>query len=201
MTTDGGGWTLVYKYVAGPYAAGLRPRAADAWTGAPYNELEASVLTRAAGTADYASSLVQATSTGPNGWSQFDEARLEVIDNGGVAVYATFDAVESTSLDWFSPARYLHTRSTWQDIHTRSWTGVNSNDLNGVYFSIDTTTRHWYINNNWGGCSSDSGWLTATHYGDCAWESSAEVRILYSPTGLLLNSAMSQADLMLVWAR
>jgi hypothetical protein len=188
MSTDGGGWTMLYKVSAGGFAA---PAPEALWTDGARNATNTSLLSRAPSALGYASELI----TSASAWAQFKEARVEVIDNGALAKFATFGTVGSDDVNWFSAARYIASRSSWSDIASRTW-----DDSAGQAFDL-VGDRAFYINYTSNACD-DQGWLTVTHAGVCGYEPASEVRILYSPTSTIATMAsMPQADALIVFAR
>jgi hypothetical protein len=186
MSTFGGGWTMLYKASAGPYSA---PAPDTLWTSGAFNSTNSALLGREPNTLDYASELIA------NRWSSFSNARVEVVDGGAVAAYATFDTVGSTPTDWFRPTRYVPASSSWSDIASSDWSASP-----GRVFQIEGQ-RAFEINYVENACD-DYGWLMATHANTCAYESSSEVRILYAPSSTIAPiSTMSQADALVVFGR
>ena len=188
MSTDGGGWTMLYKVSAGGFTA---PAPDDLWTDGARNTTNTSLLSRAPSALGYASELI----TSASAWAQFKQARVEVIDNGSVAKFATFDTVGSDDVNWFSAARYIANRSSWSDIASRTWDGSP-----GQAFEL-VGDRAFYINYMSNACD-DQGWLTATSAGAAATSQPVKCAILYSPTSTISTMAsMPQADALIVFAR
>jgi hypothetical protein len=153
--SDGGGWTMVYKKSTG---VALSP--IDAWGTAPRNERHTELLGRNKATLDYASSLIT------HAWSKFTTARVE-INVGGVPVKTLrYDLTGADYLSWFAPAHYVS--GGWSDIpRAINWQGSGD----GRYYSFaGTNLRTFYINNNWGGCPNDRGWMVVTSSLGCSWE-------------------------------
>lgn len=156
MTSDGGGFTMVYKKSTGVALSPL-----DSWAAAPRNERHGELLDRSKATLDYSSSLVT------RAWSHFSTALVEVVVAGAPVKAMRFDTAGSTPMNWFTPARYLV--GGWTDLPTAAnWEG----SATGRYFSLTgTTSRTFYINSTWGGCPSDQGWLMISTTMTCSpWE-------------------------------
>lgn len=174
----GGGWTMVHKKSrTAPGDPG------DLWTSGATNADDLSLMDRALATRNYRSGLVDTN------WTDFVEAKVEVVTGTVVARVIEFDTVGSDPLSWFAPDR--HVVSSWTDLPTDpSWTNNN-----GRFFDIEGGSRDWYINLQWGGCPSDRGWLMITRGNFCYWEGTTQdpVEIIYSvlPTH---GSAPSQTE-------
>merc|ERR1712096_404393 len=74
-----------------------------------------------------------------------------------------FDGAGATWDGWFNRDRLRKT--PWNDLYYE--------EMN--YFEIqhsDEGYREWFINRNYGGCGSDSGWLVvfSNDYDGCEWE-------------------------------
>jgi hypothetical protein len=128
-------------------------RADDLWFGGPRNELDSSLFNREGSERDYSSRLIR-------WWSLFREARVEIVTAGVVNKSLLFDVRGTTNENWFSPTRLGTGPGAvvgWTDVpRTAGWEGSST----GRYFSIrGHGARSFYINNNWGGCSTDQGWM------------------------------------------
>ncbi|MBI4821055.1 MAG: hypothetical protein HY791_32645 [Deltaproteobacteria bacterium] len=191
MTTDGGGWTLIFKKSASVFGD-----THAAWTGAATGTRAIELLDRGADSMDYVSPIIAEY------WRIVSEARVEVVTGTTAVRFMHFDGEGSTSLSWFAPERW--TASSWTDLPTAaSWQGSSS----GRFFSIrgNDPDRRFYINRNWGGCPADRGWLLISSGDFCSWERSAHPNdILYAegPTHALANSSQfARADALLVFVR
>lgn len=192
MTTDGGGWTLLYKK-----SARVPGNAFGLWTGGATHAADLTLLDRGRDPRDYVSPLIETI------WPAFTEARVEVITGTVAAKAIQLDTIGSDTLDWFAPQRV--TQSSWTDLPT-SPTWQNNN---GRYFSIQGTTgRTWYVNATWGGCPADTGWLMITHATFCTWEGrspDAPSEILYAAGNTVASipntNATRRADALMVWLR
>lgn len=191
MSTDGGGWTMVYKKSAGTPLHGYA-----LWTLGAVNDTNPSLLNREQAQLDYVSSAVQM-------WSTFapSEARIEVIDDGDVVREVIFDTTDSNSVSWFAPERV--TASAWEDLPTApGWQGSGY----GRYFSIEGgADRSWYISKTWGQCD-DEIWLAITHSDWCDWEDGdPNAQILYSADNTVGrtkdSSKVRRADAFAVFVR
>ncbi|CAG2250628.1 unnamed protein product [Mytilus edulis] len=95
--------------------------------------------------------LKQVRSSLIDNWSKhnIDQVKVEVYKNGSVIAAFYFNGLGTNHINWFSKNNLLGT--TYTDL-TRSST-VN-------YFSIEgIEERHFYINEHFGGCPADEGWL------------------------------------------
>jgi cysteine-rich repeat protein len=182
----GGGWTMVFKASTG--AAGM-PR--DVWVYAPVSPDDQTLLNRNKN-GNYSSRLLQS-------WTVFEDARVELVTAGTVVKTIVFDTRGSGVNDWFSPNRVVS--SSWTDLPTSAtWEG----SAVGRYFSISgVMNRGFYINNNWGGCNNDTGWLTVMgSLPFCtAWEPATPVIKYASGTTAALLTSFATADAFIVFAR
>ncbi|MCP5152318.1 MAG: hypothetical protein H6983_14160 [Ectothiorhodospiraceae bacterium] len=96
-------------------------------------------------------------------WADVLSVRVSMFSGGVEQAYVEFDAAGTSKTDFFTQANVSD--STWSDA-----TGT------GNFFSIagdPGIDRHWFINNNYGGCGSDVGHLVVID-GDgsqpCSWE-------------------------------
>lgn len=164
MTTNGGGWTMVYK------KSRLDGRRGDVlWTDGPVNASDPAFLDREFETSDYSNAFQN------DYWNAFAEARIEVLTATITQSFIEFDLVGSTNFDWFSPAR--HTASNWTDLPT------DPAFDNGAERAFRIPgTRSFYINRVWNGCGSDRGWMMITTNTTCSWENTPNgpTEIIYS---------------------
>lgn len=191
MTTRGGGWTMVYKKSAAAVGD-----ASDLWFGPARSATVAEVLNRSRSTLDYVSPYIGAL------WPAFTEARVEVITGTVAARWIEFDLRDSDSQNWYRPMRV--TASDWTDLPTDD-TWENGQ---GRFFSIEGSgPRDFYINNNWGGCQFDRGWIMITRSSFCFWEGRTAdfpSEIIYSigtTLGTAANAETGFADAFIVFVR
>lgn len=192
MSSDGGGWTMVYKL-----SGGVDADIVGLWKGtAVRNEAERGFLSLSP-SADHYMNRVVARYWNAGGVT-LNEARYVVATGGKIAVWAQFDARGSDRLSWFSDAKI--TKSSYSDIKTE---GKN-------FFSIDgdaSIGRHWFVNRSYGGCPADTGWLVVDRLTDpCSWESNApkKVAILYAPRttyGNYNDNTIAQGEVFAVFVR
>ena len=111
--------------------------------------------------------------------------------------FFTFDTTGSRRENWFALDRLIDSGYTTNPT-------VASN-----FFSItgdSTYARNWFINNSYGGCPADIGWMVVDAGIDvCTWEAPLNIiRILYSglagPAAWESSSAQ-EADVMAVFVR
>ena len=170
MTTDGGGWTMVFRVNAG---SGIDPY--GLWTSSsPQNENTNSLLSvdAASSSSGYVNRIV--TSYWNSRGVAISLARVHVYIGGALQTYVKFNAASSSSTSWFGLSSYIS--SPWTDITTA---GQNFFSLIGD----STIGREFYINQVYAGCPSDVGWLVATMYNPgCPYENAHPNKpaILYS---------------------
>ena len=191
MQTDGGGWTMVSKISADVGGTGECVWAMGGLNG------DQTTLDGTTADGDYSSRLVQQLwNRGP---SSISEVRVDVIDSGKVAKTLQFDGKDTDWTSWFGPDNYI----------SSSWTDIGSEQQN--YFALEGPEiggrRDFYINRNWGGCSSDNGWLMMTNPGDtCAssWGVQQDPAIMYANPktyGNWTSGEFSFADALVVYVR
>ena len=164
MTTDGGGWTMVFK------KSRVVPGGGDLlWNGGALNSGDLALLDRSLDTADYSNGFQI------DYWSAFTEARVEVVTGTVVEKFIQFDLSGSTPTSWFAPER--HTSSSWTDLPTSPTFDNGGNQA----FRIGSG-RTFYINRVWSGCPNDRGWLMISTIDVCFWETQSgdPADIIYS---------------------
>lgn len=172
MTTEGGGWTLVYK------KSRLVPGdGGQLWTGTATNTDLLPILNRAISSVDYNSALQTAY------WPAFSEARVEVLTGTVVRHFIDFNTVATTPTSWFAADR--HTSSSWTDLPTSPTFDNGSNQA----FRIGGG-RSFYINRVWNGCPSDRGWLMISTIDVCYWETATG-----DPTDILYARGTTEAHI------
>lgn len=192
MTTDGGGWTMVFKV-----SKGQLPAANTVWEStAPVNESDATLLTTTQSLKHYLNRIV--THLWNQGGFSINEVRLNVYTDGKIQKYFKFNAGGTDRLDWFSQPRLLD--SSYTDLTPVATTN---------FFSIDgdaSLGRALFISKSYEGCPGDVGWFAADSTPDsCTWETSTgnAVRILYATgtTAAVLQTGSSAADVLAVLVR
>ncbi|XP_070567176.1 uncharacterized protein [Ptychodera flava] len=99
------------------------------------------------------------------------EVKFALYTGGVEKASLLFNGIGSDKVNWFSTGRLR--QSPWQDLmNTRLHNGQD-----GQFFSVAgeiTASRRFYINNNYGGCENDAGWLAVIDDGHtvCAWSDS-----------------------------
>ena len=174
QTTDGGGWTLIFKL-----SSGVAGDPSALWNGPALNENDVTLLGTSKSDKHYVSGYI--TSFWNSNGVVVKEARAHAYEGNTLAKFWKFDATATTKLAWFDPARL--TASSYLDLLP---------PFN--YFSIlgdDPAGRRFYINRNYAGCPGDLGWLNLDTAPDpCTWEThngDPAVRILYAPGTTLIN--------------
>jgi hypothetical protein len=192
MTTDDGGWTLVYKL-----SKDVNYDIVTLWTGdATLNEDNSDYLDLTKDAAHYRNRFVNLS------WSNEELLTSEVrtvLYTAGESVRAlTFSAEGTNKNSWFAQAKI--TDSSWTDITTQ---GKN-------YFTIPGDSgngRHWFISRNYGGCGADSGWLIIDRGPHpCSWETKRDppISILYATTPTYQNwnsGSVAEAEVFAVFVR
>jgi len=170
MTTDGGGWTLVYKA-----SAGVAVSATGVWnTGSVRNENQGNFVNTGKNADHYLNRLATSKYWNANGVT-FKEARVAVYTAGVEKAFVQFTNLAQDRANWYAKANIKKT--TWIDL-----VGAAPN-----FFSITGDSgaqRGWFINNNYGGCPVDAGWLKVGEppAGPCGWDNmyGAHTDIIYA---------------------
>jgi hypothetical protein len=189
MTTEGGGWTMIYKKsrLAATDGAAL-------WAGSATHAADRAILNRELAAVDYTNAFQR------RAWPAFQAARLEVVTGTVTEKFIDFDLSGSTDLTWFSPTR--HAASSWTDLPTSATFDNGSNQA----FRIGSG-RSFYINSQWGGCPNDRGWLMISTINACFWETSSgdPADIIYSKQTVessIPNTAQTgYADTLVIFVR
>ena len=158
--SQGLGWMLVWKHTGGtlvnPY---------DSWVGAGLNIDDESNMNRQDG-GSYTSPFVATR------WSTIaaNQVRVEILDNGCLRNFITFNSSGTTNLDWFRQAR----------ISASSFANITGGTYN--FFSIEGDVgnqRRWFISRAYGGCNVDNGYLVVKGpVAACAWDNNNYYHIL-----------------------
>jgi len=169
MTTDGGGWTMVFKL-----SSGVAGDANNLWTGAALNESDPALLDLKKATKHYVSGYIA------NYWNKngvvVSEVRTHVYKNAAIQKFWKYDGATTTSINWFTNTRL--TASSYPDLPGGpfNYYAIAGDGGNG---------RRWFINRQYGGCGVDAGWLIIDSAPDpCSWETNVNapaLRILYAP--------------------
>ncbi|XP_031561822.1 uncharacterized protein LOC116297687, partial [Actinia tenebrosa] len=136
-------------------------------------------------------------------WQAFNptQVRLSLYKDKKEVVLLVFNATGSTKTNWFSRDRLL--TSPWTDIHSQP---VNVFSITGA-IRENILRRTFYINSEYGGCSSDSGWMVLQEKvpGQCTWENHFQYfSVLYTKTNRRVpwsKGAWSVADMMAIYIR
>ncbi len=171
MSLQGGGWTLVYK-LSKDVDADIVTLFADT---SVLNEDSKAHMALAA-TGGHYKSRILAKYWNAQGLT-LSQALVAVYVDGKAAKTLRFNAAGTTKDNWYQNDKLL--ASDWSDLTGQAV----------QYFSIPGDSgngRHWYINNNYGGCPADAGWLVVDRGPHpCSWETGRDpaVSILYSTSG------------------
>jgi hypothetical protein len=93
----------------------------------------------------------------------FKQARVVLYNLSKEKLVLKFDASASTNMNWFGLDRLQ--QSPWQNISTSP---KNFFSIEGSCWS--GTCRSFFINNKYGGCDVDAGWLMIGGSRGCSWE-------------------------------
>lgn len=153
MTTEGGGWMLVYKL-----SSGVAGEPSAIWNGTGTNAGDSTLLGVTASARHYASGLLPRWNAGVT----VTQARVGLYIAGTERAFLRFNGTGSNRTNWFTLARVQ--ASTWTDLAAQ---GQNYFQIEG----LGNYGRHWFINRNYGGCPADSGWLVVNGSSEttCAW--------------------------------
>ncbi len=191
MTTDQGGWTMVYKV-----SNGVGGDIYNIWLGRPYNENDASLLNLNHSKKHYLNQIVSYY-WNTHGFS-IKNARVALYTKGKEVAFLKFAINSSSKTGWFALGHLI----------TSTWTDIKSQPHN--YFSIyghRALHRHWFIERNYGGCGRDTGWLVVFWNSGCTWEARRRphVSILYSARKNAQNwnnyTTTKEADIFTVFVR
>ena len=110
-----------------------------------------------------------------------------VLYNGGQEVIRlVFDSINSTKTDWFTKDSL--TSSPYSDIisSTHNFFSISGDEQFQAESNID---RNFFINKNYGGCPSDSGWLVVISGKDdfCEWAQGEFISIKYARRTTVTN--------------
>ena len=153
MTTDGGGWTQVYKL-----SSGVPAQPFDLWSNGPaQGDGELSLFGLGKGTKSYRSGILDSY------WDVLTPKEVKVVVAvGGKAVRTIrFDAKDRTRENWFQTSAIL--ASDWTDLKDTQvqWGSIQGDNGNG---------RNWMMLKNYGTCKGDMGWLTVSSKTVCDWD-------------------------------
>jgi cysteine-rich repeat protein len=181
MTTDGGGWTMVFKI-----SSGIGGDGNNLWTGAAMNESDPALLDLKKANKHYVSGFIA------NYWNKagvvVTEVRTHVYKNAVMQKFWKYDGTTTTNINWFTNTRL--TASSYPDLPAGpfNYYAIAGDAGNG---------RRWFINKQYGGCAVDAGWLIVDSAADpCSWETNVNapaMRILYAP-GVSFTNWQSAVD-------
>jgi hypothetical protein len=199
MTTDGGGWTSVFKTSTGAVVD-----ASELWTSSlmPVNATAADCSSATtSGASSYCVNAFVTKFWNANGVT-LSSARVHAYSAGSVAAFLRFNGLTADKTTWFGAASLAE--SSWTDLPTG----------NASYFSVLGDAqfgRSFFVNLNYGGCASDAGWFVVSGTGGasnkpCSWETSAGAgtRILYATGTTSTNwtsGTVGAADTLMVFVK
>ncbi|CAC5391165.1 unnamed protein product [Mytilus coruscus] len=121
-----------------------------------------------------------------NHWSviDIDQVKVVVYKNGLERAFLDFNGTGTNKTNWFSQERLNN--SSYSDLKTAS------HDY-GYFFSVEgseVTKRRFYVNQNWGGCFVDAGWLLVSEGQgfNCNYELHNKVLLLYSANNTFMKN-------------
>ncbi|KAL5006655.1 hypothetical protein ScPMuIL_015461 [Solemya velum] len=130
---------------------------------------------------------------------EIEQVKIELYKDNKRTTYIIFNGTDSDMLNWFHQSRIL--ASSWSDLTV----GATYNK-----FSIEGhAPRRFFINEQYGGCPNDFGWLTildpATKKHPCNWDTQDSYpAFLYAPTDTKVKwhlGEYSLADIMAVYIK
>jgi hypothetical protein len=191
MTTDGGGWTMVYKVSAG--VGGVDP--VTLWSGGPHNEGDFQLLDVTADSLQYANRLI--TSHWNVGGYPVAEARVSVYVGATETLGLKFNTQGSANNNWFAQANL--TADPWSDLPgPTDFFAITGNSPAG---------HGWFINKTSGTCFTEAGWLVVdVAPTPCTWEANRGPfpAIVYSPAPTAQSwdtGTVTSGDTFVVWIR
>lgn len=191
QTTDGGGWTMVFKFVGGNIPS---PTAYQLWTSSKTisEHLISALDTTSAHRGHYKNRIVQ-------NWQTFNplEAKVVLYTGGKEVASLQFNVAGTDNINWFSQNNLV--QSPWSDLKGAK---------NLLNFAIPGAccSRGFEITASYGGCPVDVGWLVITG-SVCSWETKHPVpSILYSKQSHAItwhrhHADVGIADVMIVYIR
>jgi len=196
MTTDGGGWTMVFKV-----SSNIAGDANTLWNGPAVNENDNTLLDVAKATKHYVSGYIA------NYWNKagvvVTDVRAHVYKGAAIQKFWKYDGKLSSAINWYNNTKL--TSSSYVDLAAGPWN----------FYSIlgeNQSGRRFYVNRSFDTCGGDIGWLVVDSAADpCAWETNknaAAIRILYAPAqtsvtwdAAVINNTIGVADVFAVFVR
>ena len=190
MTTDGGGWTLIYKksqsVVCDP---------TNDFKNGNLNSNDNTLLDKNKADKDYSSTLINSS------WENFSEARVEIIDDNIVKHFMNYSLAGTDKNNWYAKAKLISSSHTDLNSESQNYWSIDGYIVSGHY------NRNFFINRNYGGCSVDNGWVVVIGRDDSCgsnWQYHSEGDILYSIENTYQNyyaGNVGNADVFLVIVR
>ena len=120
-------------------------------------------------------------------WAMVDSIRVSMWDNGSEVAFLEFAASGTTKNDFFDFANL--TGSSW---------GASGPDGTENVFSIagdatGSTNRNWFVNDSYGGCLADVGYMAVVGVGSgpCAWDDTGREQIGDTVRGFVYSESAS----------
>ncbi|XP_055889387.1 uncharacterized protein LOC106078827 [Biomphalaria glabrata] len=116
-------------------------------------------------------------------WSGFSEVALFVYKNNMEVHHVTFDAIDSTFMNWLNKSR----------IKDSTWTDITSEPANvfSLYGQQKLNLRRtFFLNSNFLSCGDTTGWFVAidNERGGCSWEKNTAFPVFkYSTANTKMN--------------
>lgn len=112
-------------------------------------------------------------------WSDVLSVRVSMYNQGSEVAFIDFNAAGTTKSNFFSQA----------NVTSSSWTNIGG----GNFFSIagdDFYNRNWFVENNYGGCGVDRGWMVVleNNSGPCNWDNVGRSLLGSSSRGFLYST-------------
>uniref|UniRef100_A0A2C9L955 Fibrinogen C-terminal domain-containing protein n=1 Tax=Biomphalaria glabrata TaxID=6526 RepID=A0A2C9L955_BIOGL len=123
-------------------------------------------------------------------WSGFSEVALFVYKNNMEVHHVTFDAIDSTFMNWLNKSR----------IKDSTWTDITSEPANvfSLYGQQKLNLRRtFFLNSNFLSCGDTTGWFVAidNERGGCSWEKNTAFPVFkYSTANTKMNWNSSGID-------
>ncbi|XP_068741510.1 uncharacterized protein [Montipora capricornis] len=195
QTSDGGGWTMIFKVVANATPLYV----AEMWKSrnTTSENVTAALDTSSTFNGHYKNRLVLSEN-----WNTFNpkEVRVALYKDGQEVQSLKFNAVND-NVEWFTK-KYLKF-STWDDLMSNS--SLEHFELQPITEKAKDVLRSFEISEKYSGCAKDVGWLMiSTDTNPCAFEIKNPLSILYSKkkgSSVYNSEDMGLADVFAVFIR
>ena len=141
MTTDGGGWTLIFKH-----STGFQTNVLNEYL---YGNMNNEKYLNKSKNGDISLKYFR------ENWSKYSQALIYVTKNNTVAKYMKYSLVGTSYTNFYSKSHLIS--SSWKDLMTEQ---QNFYSIYGdMYNNIYNNNRFFLINRIYAGCPNDTGWL------------------------------------------